>query len=146
MEKKLYTIGFTQKSAEEFFTTLEQNNVESILDIRFNNDNHLSSFARKKHLPFLLNQILGCKYDYLPVLAPTRELFKGYKDGIISWPVYCNKYISTLKEIQPESFITEGQLNNACLLCSESTPKKCHRRLAAEYLAGKFPDTRIKHL
>lgn len=146
MEKKLYTIGFTVKSAKEFFTILEENKVEKILDIRLNNDSHLSSFARKKHLPFLLDRILGCKYDHLSILAPTRELFKGYKDGTISWPVYCAIYISILNERQPENMIPEEQLNNACLLCSEATPKKCHRRLAAEYLAGKFPNIRIKHL
>ena len=146
MEKKLYTIGFTKKSAKEFFTILGENNVKSILDIRLNNDNQLNGFSKKEHLPFFLNSILQCKYDHLLILAPTRELFKGFKDGTISWPVYCAIYISILNERQPENLISEEQLNNACLLCSEVTPKKCHRRLAAEYLAGKFPNIRIKHL
>ncbi|HBT88331.1 MAG TPA: hypothetical protein DEB50_07670 [Desulfobacter sp.] len=84
MEKKLYTIGFTVKSAEEFFTILEENKVEKILDIRLNNDSHLSSFARKKHLPFFLDHIIGCKYDHLPILTPTDELFQGYKKKTIA--------------------------------------------------------------
>ena len=35
---KLYTIGFTQKSAEEFFTTLQQAKVRRVLDVRLHNE------------------------------------------------------------------------------------------------------------
>ena len=33
---KLYTIGFTQKSAETFFSLIKKNNVELLIDIRLN--------------------------------------------------------------------------------------------------------------
>jgi uncharacterized protein (DUF488 family) len=37
MEIKLFTIGFTQKSASEFFTTLKQAGVKRVIDVRRNN-------------------------------------------------------------------------------------------------------------
>lgn len=33
----LFTIGFTQKSAKEFFTLLSKNNIECLIDVRLNN-------------------------------------------------------------------------------------------------------------
>jgi len=146
MMTKLYTMGFTKKSAEDFFTILGKNNVEKILDIRLNNDSHLSSFARKKHLPFLLERILRCKYDHLPILAPTDKLFQGYKKKTITWPDYKKRFMDLMDERKPENFITEAQLHNACFLCSEPSPEGCHRRLAAEYFAKKISGIRIKHL
>ncbi|EPE0459056.1 DUF488 family protein [Pseudomonas aeruginosa] len=35
---------------------------------------------------------------------------------------------------------------NSGLLCSEDKPHHCHRRLVAEYLAGKWPNVEIVHL
>lgn len=37
---------------------------------------------------------------------------------------------------------------NACLLCSESSPKKCHRRLLAEFIVNKYKEEsfQILHL
>jgi uncharacterized protein (DUF488 family) len=50
----LFTIGYTQKSAEEFFTSLTQNGVKKLIDIRLNNKSQLAGFANAKHLPYLL--------------------------------------------------------------------------------------------
>jgi hypothetical protein len=41
---KLFTIGFTKKSAEQFFTTLQQAGVRRLIDTRLNN-NHVRSLA-----------------------------------------------------------------------------------------------------
>ena len=37
-------------------------------------------------------------------------------------------------------------LHESCLLCSEHTPEKCHRRLLAEYLQAVHNDVEIIHL
>ncbi|WP_232346223.1 MULTISPECIES: DUF488 family protein [Cupriavidus] len=42
--------------------------------------------------------------------------------------------------------IDKEKLNNSCLLCSEDRPHHCHRRLVAEYLAGKWSNVEIVHL
>ncbi len=43
---QLYTIGFTGKSAEKFFTLLQNNDVERLVDTRINNTSQLSGFAK----------------------------------------------------------------------------------------------------
>ena len=44
---KLFTIGFTKKSAERFFTLLKDAGVKRVLDIRLNNVSQLSGFAKR---------------------------------------------------------------------------------------------------
>jgi uncharacterized protein (DUF488 family) len=43
--KRIYTIGFTGKTAKEFFTKVEVVGVRRILDIRLKNSSQLSGFA-----------------------------------------------------------------------------------------------------
>jgi uncharacterized protein (DUF488 family) len=37
-------------------------------------------------------------------------------------------------------------LDGACLLCSEATPERCHRRLVTEYLGARWGDVEVVHL
>jgi len=43
---KLFTIGFTKKTAEEFFTYLQNAGVRRIVDIRLNNTSQIAGFAK----------------------------------------------------------------------------------------------------
>ena len=45
-DMKLYTIGFTRKSAETFFTQLKTSGVRTLIDTRLNNRSQLSGFAK----------------------------------------------------------------------------------------------------
>ena len=47
---KLYTIGFTKKTAEEFFTLLIENKIRTIIDIRRKNTSQLAGFTKKNDL------------------------------------------------------------------------------------------------
>jgi hypothetical protein len=80
---KLYTIGFTQKSAQEFFERLRDNGVQQLIDIRIHPNGQLSGFARQEDLPYFLHELaVRCQYLYLPVLAPTEEMMKDYRKGV----------------------------------------------------------------
>jgi uncharacterized protein (DUF488 family) len=37
-------------------------------------------------------------------------------------------------------------MDGACLLCSEAEAAKCHRRLVAEYLKGRWGNVHVTHL
>jgi len=50
----IFTIGFSQKSAEQFFKLLTENRVKKLIDIRLNNKSQLAGFANAKHLPYFL--------------------------------------------------------------------------------------------
>jgi len=145
---KLYTIGFTQKNAREFFGLLREHGVRRLIDIRVNPHGQLSAFARQEDLPYFLYELAGgCEYLHLPVLAPTKEILKDYReDG--DWPRYVGRFEALLDERKIPAELDRSIFETAtgCLLCSESTPEQCHRRLVAERLARHWPNLEIVHL
>lgn len=141
----IFTIGFAQKSAEEFFTLLTDNKVKKLIDIRLNNKSQLAGFANAKHLPYFL-KLHGIDYEYKPELAPTKELLNGYKNKEIDWQEYEKVYNKILLDRNILNTISINELNNSVLLCSEPTAEQCHRRLAVEYLSKSSNSIKIKHL
>jgi len=141
----LYTIGFSQKSAEEFFKILKSNNVIQLIDIRLNNKSQLAGFANVKHLPYFL-KIHDIEYLYRPDFAPSKELLNGYKNKSISWQEYEIQYRKILNQRNIIGKIDWDIFNDSVLLCSEPTANQCHRRLLAEYLAQNRTDIEIIHL
>ncbi len=141
----LYTIGFSQKSAEEFFKILKSNNVIRLIDIRLNNKSQLAGFANVKHLPYFL-RIHDIEYLYRPDFAPSKELLNGYKNKSISWQEYEIQYRKILNQRNIIEKIDWNIFNDSVLLCSEPTANQCHRRLLAEYLAQNRTDIEIIHL
>jgi uncharacterized protein (DUF488 family) len=143
---QLFTIGFSEKAAEDFFTALIDAKVQRLLDVRLKNSSHLAGFARDKHLPFFLKRIANIEYVHLPILAPTEYLFRGFKQKTISWDTYEKKFIPMLCDRKVEERVPIELLNQGCLLCSEVKASHCHRRLVAEYFANKFGNIEIVHL
>jgi uncharacterized protein (DUF488 family) len=145
---RLYTIGFTQKSAQEFFELLRDNGVQRLIDIRIHPHGQLSGFARQYDLPYFLDELAGqCQYLYLPVLAPTEEIMKDYrKDG--NWARYAARFEALMDERNIPAGMDRSIFSNAtgCLLCSESTPEHCHRRLVADRLAKAWPGLEVIHI
>lgn len=141
----LYTIGFSQKSAEEFFKILKTNNIIRLIDIRLNNKSQLAGFTNVRHLLYFL-KIHDIEYLYRPDFAPSKELLNGYKDKSISWKEYEIVYNEILIKRNIIEKIDWVIFENSVLLCSEPTADKCHRRLLAEYLAQKNNEIKIKHV
>ena len=140
----IYTIGFTKKTAEQFFTKLQANKVKRLFDIRLNNKSQLAGFAKGHDLEYFLKTICGIEYFYLPDLAPNDEILDAYQDKKMGWDEYEVKFKQLLKDRKLN--LKKSDFEDACLLCSEPTAEKCHRRLAAEHLAEIFGDTKIVHL
>ena len=74
----IYSIGFTQKKAEEFFNLIKNSDVKTLVDVRLNNTSQLSGFAKRDDLKFFLKEICNCEYIHVPDLAPTKEILKPY--------------------------------------------------------------------
>lgn len=142
---KLFTIGFTGKSARKFFELLEQNGVKRIIDTRINNTSQLSGFAKGADLAFFAARIGGMGYEHRVEFAPTRELLEDYRHKKLTWDAYTIEYLRLLDERNIQATDTTA-LHEACLLCSEDAPSQCHRRLLAEYLQQRNPTIQIIHL
>jgi len=142
----LFTIGFTKKNAQTFFSKLKKAGVTKLIDIRLNNVSQLAGFAKRDDLIYFLREICDCDYTHMTLFAPTKEILDAYKQKIIDWDGYVELFSKLIRERTIESNVSAEELNNACLLCSESTPEMCHRRLVAEYFKEKLDGIEIKHL
>lgn len=143
---KVFTIGFTKKSAETFFTKIRSAGVSRIIDIRLNNTSQLAGFAKSDDLKYFLREICKIDYIHLPELAPTQEIMDEYKKHKGDWDLYEKRFIGLLASRQIEKSLSRKLFENACLLCSEDIPSHCHRRLVAEYLRDKWGDIQIEHI
>ena len=144
---RIYTIGFTKRTAEDFFETLNKSGARHLLDIRLNNTSQFAAFTKKQDLPYLLKKLTGMQYHEVPELAPSGPILKEYRSNK-DWETYANAYNMLLGKREAEKSVPVKWLREGTvLLCSEQDPSKCHRRLAAEYLAGTINGRIVvKHL
>ena len=143
---KLYTIGFTQKSAEEFFGLLTNAGVKRVLDIRLNNKSQLAGFSKSEDLEYFLKTIGGIGYRHVIEMAPTQPLLDKARKGKDSWDSFEKQFLALMKQRRVERVLDAKVLSGACLLCSEHEPDHCHRRLVAEYLRREIGGIDIVHL
>ena len=144
----LYTIGFTGKGAERFFTLLRQAGIRRVVDVRLHNTSQLAGFSKRDDLAFFTRELLGAEYVHEPRLAPDEDLFRFIKKDGGGWPEYERRFLELLAERRVESVIDPSPLLDgpAALLCTEPTAARCHRRLVAEYLASHWGGLTVEHL
>ncbi|MDB9362120.1 DUF488 domain-containing protein [Nodularia spumigena CS-588/02] len=105
----LFTIGFTQKKAEQFFETLIKAGVKRVIDTRLNNVSQLAGFAKKNDLEYFLRKI-------------------GEEEGIYS----CEEVIEELKlhQFEPDQFRLTISLSEP-FIPSGQEKKFCYKLVAA---------------
>ncbi len=147
--KTIYTIGSSGKTAERFFTLLMDAEVRRVIDIRLKNNSTLLGVTRQAHLPYLLREIAGIDYVHMPMLAPDDGILGDWKLNAaakkagkrqITWQEYERRFVRLLRAREVETLVTPEDLHQACLLCSESRPERCHRRLVAQHLRDRWAD------
>ncbi|TLQ45135.1 DUF488 domain-containing protein [Streptomyces marianii] len=143
---KIYTIGFTKKSAEKFFGLLRTSGATTLVDVRLNNVSQLAGFAKRDDLRFFLGELCGMGYTHRPDLAPTQAILDDYKKQGTGWETYENRFLKLMEQRTIEDTVPQGLIDNAVLLCSEDKPHHCHRRLVAEYLADRWGSVTVEHL
>ena len=143
---RLFTIGFTKKSARRFFDLLKTSGACRVVDVRLNNVSQLAGFAKKDDLAYFLEEICGMGYVHLPALAPTQDMLDAYKKEGGDWERYEARFLDLMRERRIEATVTKDTLADGCLLCSEDTADHCHRRLVAEYLQQHWGGIDVVHL
>jgi len=146
-EFSVFTIGFTKKPAEEFFSLIKSETITKVLDVRLNTGSQLSGFAKQRDLKFFLEKLCEVEYTHLPDWAPTKEMLSAYKKNVISWESYEDKFLNLIAKRNIERDVTKELLKDGCLLCSEHKPHHCHRRLVVEYWNENTGlELKVKHL
>lgn len=143
---QLFTIGFTQKTAQQFFDTLVQAGVTRVIDTRLNNVSQLAGFAKRNDLEYFLQKIGGIEYVHRLELAPTKDILDAYKKQKGDWLTYERSFLQLMRDRQIETTLSPDLVQGACFLCSEAKPHHCHRRLVAEYLQDQWGNLTIEHL
>jgi len=144
---KIYTIGSTKKTAEQFFGLLRSHQIQRLVDIRLRPDGQLAGFAKKADLAFFLRELAnGCQYIHMPELAPTSEILDEYRNDK-NWTRYLLQFQALMDERNiPDALNRKDFEAGSALLCSEATPEHCHRRMVAERMAAAWPSAEIVHL
>lgn len=143
---RIFTIGFTKKSAETFFTRLKNAGVKRLIDVRLKNVSQLAGFTKKDDLRYFTKAICNIDYVHLPELAPTADILDPYKKAKNgNWQLYEQQFLDLMRSRHIETTSREV-LDGGCLLCSEEKPHHCHRRLVAEYLKEHWGNVQIEHL
>jgi uncharacterized protein (DUF488 family) len=144
---EIYTIGFTQTTAEHFFTRLADARVERLLDVRLNNTSQLAGFAKAQDLPYFARELVGAVYEHESLLAPTQEILDAYKKRKGDWEAYEWGFRGLMESRRIHEALSPSTFaRRTALLCSEADADHCHRRLVAEFLAERWPDVEIVHL
>lgn len=155
---KIYTIGFTKKSANVFFEALKSVDAKRLVDVRLSNKSQLAGFANARDLPYYLQNIRdlpAMDYVHRPELAPTKEMLEAYRAVPLTrnaaslkakaWDRYEREF-RALMQVRKVEELDRTEFADAVLLCSEHEPDRCHRRLVAEYLKEQWGDLHILHL
>lgn len=117
-----------------------------IIDVRLNNKSQLAGFTKENDLRFFLGRVSNIDYEWWEICAPPEDLLKRMQAGNVGWPEYVAEYNMVLNERRVIERVDRSKLSKACLLCSEPTAERCHRRLLAEYIQREIGDVRIVHL
>ena len=140
---EVYTIGFTKKTAKEFFHRLRDANVARLIDVRLNNTSQLAGFAKRDDLKFFLEELHNIEYRHEPLFAPTKEILDAYRKQKGPWEDYAESFIQLMTDRRIETEIDRALFETpAVLLCSEASSEHCHRRLVVDYLRDKWGDLR----
>lgn len=145
---EVHTIGFTKKTAEEFFGALRDAGIRRLIDVRLNNVSQLAAFAKRDDLAYFLRELCDAEYVHEPLLAPDAELLKAYRSGEVEWSDYERRFEQLMKERDIVTALDWDALLDrpVVLLCSEPTPEQCHRRLVLDHLRSRGVDIEPIHL
>lgn len=144
---EIYTIGFTKKSAAEFFETLKRAGIRRLIDIRLKNSAQLAGFTKRDDLAYFLREICGADYRHEPLLAPTEEMLERYRKRHATWDEYERQFLRLMEQRRIDEALDPALFAiPTVLLCSEPTAERCHRRLVVEFLRARWKDVQPVHL
>ncbi len=78
--------------------------------------------------------------EYVPALAPSRELLHSYRQGMLDWPRYRLQYLKEMRgevaraEIHRLAKLARSEVITVMCVCADQD--YCHRSLLRELIAG----------
>jgi uncharacterized protein (DUF488 family) len=138
---RVFTIGHSNRSAEEFLSLLKEFEIGAVADIRrYPSSRKFPHFNRETLRKLLSAQGIG--YVWLESLGGRRHEGKSEDSPNIGLesPGFRNyaDYMATgeFKKAVDE-LLTTAAVSRTAIMCAEKFYWKCHRRLLSDYLLGK---------
>ena len=126
---RVYTIGFIQKSAAEFFEMLRNSGAKRLVDVRLNNVSQLSGFAKGNDLEYFLDKRISQSFLHPRMGEGDRRESKSQ----VAWQ-WCGKMTRGNHKLLPcSAFCSRAPTMGA--------PTSGHLRLSRVHASG-FPPTR----
>ena len=158
---EFYTIGVYNSTEDEFFGKLTTNNIDTFCDIRQRRGVRGAkySFANNKRLQKRLNE-LGIKCNYIPELAPTREIRILQKEtdringesskerhelGKVFMIEYKNRILTPFDFETFLDKLNQTGANRVVFFCVEEFAQACHRSMMTDKLKEEY-NFQITHL
>jgi uncharacterized protein (DUF488 family) len=138
MSTRLYTIGHSRHSAEQFLRLLEAWRVNEVVDVRripFSRRN--PQFNRDRLAADLRQQGIG--YRHLEDLGGLRDPVAAANSRHIAWrnPFFRSyaDYAQTKPFLDALHALSLAALQHACaIMCAEGDWRQCHRQIISDYL------------
>lgn len=120
---KIYTVGYGDKSFEQFVSILKKHGIERIVDVRSFPQSKWKEYTKETLKQSLPNHEIT--YSHLPQLGGYRN--QGYQ-----------QYMKT-QEFKKgiEKLIDMSSKAKTAIMCLESYPSGCHRRFISQRLQEK---------
>lgn len=128
----LFTIGYENKSLEDFVGKLTQFGISTVIDVREIPLSRKRGFSKTKLREYL--EQFDIKYIHFKELGSPKQLRKklyadtDYDYFFDEYRNYLKTKIETVKSLYWETIIHEV----SCLMCMEQEALFCHRKIVAE--------------
>lgn len=130
--KTIYTIGYEERTIDEFLGRLKRNGITILIDVReipYSRKRDFSKSRISEHL-----ESAGIKYIHVGKLGspkPLREKLHRDKDYDSFFDGY-RGYLETLNDDVEELYEEVIAHEVSCLMCMERDPFQCHRMVVAK--------------
>lgn len=141
---EIYTIGYQEKSLDDFLSCITDNKINVVIDIRYNPNSRRKGFSKNKLASHLQEKNIKY-YHYKDLGTPPliRKKAIEKKDHMIvinKWKATIDKKLELLKDLK-NHFIDDI----ICFMCYEKDATHCHRSVVVQTY-GALTRTKIIHL
>lgn len=128
----IFTIGYEDRTIDEFLSRLKKHKITVLVDIREKPISRKRDFSKTKINDHL--QSAGIKYLHISELgSPFHLRDKLHKDSDYdSFFKEYEKHLRSLKGVVANLYHDVISSNVTCLMCMERDPLQCHRLLVAK--------------
>lgn len=130
--KTVFTIGYEERTIDEFLDRLKKNKITTLIDVREIPFSRKRDFTKSKIIEHL--RAAGIRYIHVGKLGspkPLREKLHKDKDYESFFEGY-RTYLETLNGDMKELYEEVIAIGVSCFMCMERDPFQCHRMVVAK--------------